>query len=106
METLTESSFVHSRTPSKTLEEVLHLGISCHRQGSIAAAQSLYQQVLLQDRNNLIALELLILTYSAQRNFSAALECCDRALELDRSKASVHHKKGAACRNLRDFRLH
>ena len=103
METLTESSFVHPRTPSETLEEVLHLGISCHRQGSIAAAQSLYQQVLLQDRNNLIALELLILTYSAQRNFSAALECCDRALELDRSKASVHHKKGCCLQELERF---
>ena len=103
METQTESFFVHSRTPSKTLEEVLHLGISCHRQGSIAAAQSLYQQVLLQDRNNLIALELLILTYSAQRNFSAALECCDRALELDRSKASIHHKKGCCLQELKRF---
>lgn len=86
-----------------TIAEVLSAGVTCHRTGDLAQAESLYRQVLEADAANADAWHLLGLVAHARGQFADAIEMIERAIKLDGREPGFHQHLAEVHRSLGQF---
>jgi len=86
-----------------TIAEVLSAGVTCHRTGDLAQAESLYRQVLAADANNGDAWHLLGLVAHARGQFANAIEMIERAIKLNGREPGFHQHLAEVHRSLGQF---
>jgi tetratricopeptide (TPR) repeat protein len=83
-----------------SIQEALDLGVKHHNAGRLPEAESIYQQVLLSDPNQPVALQLLgVIAHQMGKN-DAAVELITRAIALNPDYAEAHNNLGVALREL------
>jgi protein O-GlcNAc transferase len=76
------------------IQDTLNSALALHQSGKLAEAQTLYRQILAQERNHCDALHLLgVLTYQAGQP-QQAIELIDRAIAINPSVADYHVNLG------------
>jgi tetratricopeptide (TPR) repeat protein len=82
------------------IEQALKNAMSFHRGGQLAAAESIYRQVLAAQPNHSVALHRLGLTYYARGRFQEAMGLMRQAIALAPSVAEFHSDLGLLFRQL------
>jgi protein O-GlcNAc transferase len=83
-----------------TIDEALAMAVSHHQAGQFAEAERLYRQVLSVSPNHPHALHLLGMLALGARQFPAAVELIQKAIQVDRTQAAFHANLGEAYRQL------
>lgn len=86
-----------------TIAEVLSAGVTSHRTGDLAQAESLYRQVLAADADNADAWHLLGLVAHARGQFAEAIQMIERAIQLDGREPGFHQHLAEVHRSLGQF---
>jgi protein O-GlcNAc transferase len=90
----------HSETnpPTISADRQLHDAIKAHRQGDVAAAKELYQQVLRSDPSNSMAMTNLAVIAISDRNYEVAERHLQKALSIKDDDASTYNNLGVVLR--------
>src|ERR1700712_1001728 len=76
------------------IDELIRTGLSFHQQGSIARAETFYQDVLKLDRKNFHATYLLGLMSAQTGRHDQAVELITRAIAIDPNLPDAHYNRG------------
>lgn len=79
----------------------LAVALKLHGQGKLAAAEPIYKEVLELDPDNFEALQLLGALNGQRKQYAAAIEYLDRALQLRSDRPEVHNNRGNALKELK-----
>ena len=77
--------------------------LTFHRQGQLALAQAVYEQILAIQPRNADALHLLGVIAAQMQNPRKAVELLDQAIELKPNVAAAHNNRGSALKELGRF---
>src|SRR4051812_45662732 len=83
-----------------TIDEALAMAVSQHRAGEFAEAERIYRQILSVSPNHPQALHLLGMLALGARQFPAAIELIEKAIQADRKQPAFHANLGEAYRQL------
>ena len=76
--------------------------LAFHRQGQLALAQAVYEQILAIQPRNADALHLLGVIAAQMQNPRKAVELLDQAIELKPNIAAAYNNRGSALKELGD----
>lgn len=88
---------------SEKITRLLHEGLSLHRQGRLASAKQIYEQILQEQSNNFDALQLLATIYSQVNQHEVSLLIFDKALQVNKTDAALFNNRGNALKELKRF---
>src|SRR5215470_11879800 len=89
--------------PNRELAVTLQRAITLHQQGHLAAADTLYRDILARQPNNFDALHLLGVIEYQRNNLLAAIELIDRAIAIYPNHAASHSNRGNALNDLKRY---
>jgi predicted O-linked N-acetylglucosamine transferase (SPINDLY family) len=87
----------------RQLPAQFHKALALHRQGQLALAQAVYEQILEIQPGNVDALHLLGVIAAQMRNPRKAVELIDKAIELNPNSAAAYNNRGSALKELGRF---
>ena len=79
-----------------TISQLLNLAIQHHQQGQLSQAETLYKQILAQDRHHLEALHLLGVLYSQLGQYQEGVRLIKKAIKKNSRSAPLYSNLGAA----------
>jgi tetratricopeptide (TPR) repeat protein/ADP-heptose:LPS heptosyltransferase len=81
----------------------LQQAVALHRDGRLAQAQTLYQEILNLEPRHVDALHLLGVIAAQTKNPQKAVELIGKAIEIDPTNAAAYSNRGAALKEIKQF---
>src|SRR5580704_2690805 len=85
------------------LSAKLRQGVSLHRQGRLAQAQLIFEEILAEHPSHVDTLHLLALVAGQAGNSARALQLLDAAVHVDPTNAAAHSDRGVALKELKQW---
>jgi predicted O-linked N-acetylglucosamine transferase (SPINDLY family) len=87
-----------------TVTQLLNLAVQHHQQNQLAQAESLYRQILAQDRHHADALHLLGVLFSQRGEFKEGVRFIKKAIKKNNRSATFYSNLGAALLQLKKYK--
>ena len=87
--------------PGQNVTSLIQEAVTCHRQGQIEQAKSLYEKVLRIQPNNFDALHLLGVVAAQQNQLHEAIASYDKAIKINPANAGAYYNRANALRDLK-----
>lgn len=85
------------------MNELFNKGLTLHKAGKLAEAKSIYEKLLIRDRNNFELINLLGIISLQEKNFKDAITLITKAIEINSNHHALYNNLGVVYKEIEEY---